>query len=301
MLEGLAPTVKTETKEVAPVETSHTTTALVGTPQTAGVTKTPAISPARALLEGTAPTTRELLESATATSHAQPTPPTTSTSYGTNEALETGFQPTVKPGQARLEGIASTVKELVKETVSEGIKETTHTTTEAQGIFTTTAEKPHTEVSTLSTITRRESLEGAAPTVESLKETVTGETAPQPIQQTQTGAQGTHVTGAEKPTVRIAKPGEPLLEGVAPTVKSLVTEEVKAAPQPSPAATPPSSKEITAPPSRPGRALLEGVAPTVKELREVASTGVQKQPAQGQGQEEFGGFEGVYRGGRLYR
>jgi mevalonate kinase len=105
-----------------------------------------------------------------------------------------------------------------------------------------------------------------------------------------------------------------LLEGKAPTVKSLVREEVKATQQPPPATTPSSSKEITTPPARPGRALLEGVAPTVKELREVVPTGVQKQPAQGQGaptptggvsqgqaQEEFGGFEGVYRGGRLYR
>ena len=116
------------------------------------------------------------------------------------------------------------------------------------------------------------------------------------------GMEGTAtVAGVKEPAVSIGKLGKALLEGKASTVKSLVTEEVKTAPQPSPAATPPSSKEITAPPSRPGRALLEGVALAVKELQEVASTGVQRQPAQGQVQEEFGGFEGVYRGGRLYR
>ncbi len=130
LLEGLAPTVETKTEEIVPAETPHATTA---------VTKTPAISSARALLEGIATTTRELLESATATSHVQPTPPTTP--YSSGKVSETGFQPSVKPGQARLEGIVSTAKELVKETVSEGIKETPRTTTEAQGVPATTAEK----------------------------------------------------------------------------------------------------------------------------------------------------------------
>jgi hypothetical protein len=49
-----------------------------------------------------------------------------------------------------------------------------------------------------------------------------------------------------------------------------------------------------------GRPLLEGVATTVKGLQE-ALGGVQNQPTQGQTQGGFGGFEGVYRGGRLYR
>jgi len=143
---------------------------LVGAPQTAGVTKTPAISPTRALLEGVAPTTRELLESATATSHAQPTPPTTSTPYGTGEVLETGFQPPAKPGQAKLEGIAPTAKALTGEVVSAGIVSQPTQQTQTQGASVVGVE----ELATPIAKPGAPLLEGVTPTVSGLRTTTPG-------------------------------------------------------------------------------------------------------------------------------